>query len=173
MDQQITKGLYQPVNKRVYASCREEIEAVPAVVFPLLCPAAEYRWIEGWSCTLVFTKSGVNEEGCIFTEEMTGQALTGKSITSTWVTNRWDKENHCIQFVIFAEGSAVVRYTVALKACGEAKTTAHMDFECTVLSEELAALDDAEIQNRLLAVVGFITASLKHYCEKGEMLRML
>lgn len=170
MDQQMAKGNGRPGNKRVYASLQEEIEAVPAVVFPLLCPVEEYRWINGWSCTLVYAKSGVNEEGCIFTEGMTGPALTGKPLASTWVTNRWDPGNHCIQFVIFAGDSAVVRYTVALKACGGSRTTARMDFELTALSEELAALDDAEIRNRLLAVAGFITACLKHYCKTGTML---
>jgi hypothetical protein len=171
MNGQTTKGNKLPGTKRVYASYREEIGAVPDVVFPLLCPVAEYQWIDGWGCTLVYTKSSVNEEGCIFREEMTGPALTDRPMASTWVTNRWDPENHAIQFVIFAGSSAVIRYTVVLEACGASGTVADMNFEFTAMDEEARAMDEDEIRNRLLTVVAFISRSLKHYCETGKMLK--
>jgi hypothetical protein len=171
LDRQITKDNDHTGTKRVYASYREEINAVPDIVFPLLCPVAEHQWIDGWSCTLVYTKSGVNEEGCIFKEGMTGPALVGKAIRSTWVTNRWDPENHAIQFVIFSGDSAVVRYTVVLKAIGGSGTVALMDFEFTALDEESSSLDEGEIRTRLLAVAAFISKSLKHYCETGKILK--
>jgi hypothetical protein len=156
--------------KRIYLSYREEIDAPPEKVFPLLCPVAEYGWIDNWDCALIFTKSGFNEEGCIFTEEMMGPVLFGAPVKTTWVTDRYDPENHEIQFVIYARDSAVVRYSVALKGLG-AKTTSELDFEFTGMSNDVISMDEEEIRARLLAIVTFISKSLKHYCETGEMLK--
>jgi hypothetical protein len=156
--------------KRMYLSYREEIDVPPEKVFPLLCPVAEYDWIDNWGCTLTFTKSGMNEEGCIFTEEMMGSFLFGAPIKTTWVTDRYDPENHEIKFVIYAQDRAVIRYSIALKNRG-AKTSSELDFEFTGMSKDIIDMDEEEIKARLLAIVTFISRSLKHYCETGKMLK--
>jgi len=58
----------ESTGRRILLDHHEEIGATPEKIFPLLCPAAEYDWIENWDCELVFSRSGVNEEGCIFTD---------------------------------------------------------------------------------------------------------
>jgi hypothetical protein len=160
-----------PANRRVYCTHASEIHAPAGKVFPLLCPVKEYDWIDGWDCRLVFTGSGTNEEGCIFTEGIMGPVLAGSPVSSTWITNRYDEENHHIQFVIFVHGMAVIRYDVALMDRDNGLTRVEMKFEITAMNDKIGRLSDEEIRARLMSVVTFLTQALKHYCETGEMLK--
>ncbi len=40
-----------------------KIDACPEVVFPLLSPVREAEWIDGWSCEMIHSESGLAEEG--------------------------------------------------------------------------------------------------------------
>jgi hypothetical protein len=161
-----------PKNRRVYCTHATEIHAPAGKVFTLLCPVAEYEWIDGWGCNLVFTKSGTNEEGCIFTEGIMGPVLAGSPASSTWLTNRYDEENHHIEFVIFVHDKAVVRYDVTLTDRDNGLTCVEMKFEITAMNDEIGRLSDEEIRARLMGIVDFLAKALKHYCETGEMLKV-
>lgn len=160
-----------PRGTRIILDYHEEIGAPSDKIFPLLCPVAEYDWIDNWSCTLIFTKSGVNEEGCIFTEKIMAPFLFGTDTPTTWITNRYDPENHIIQFIIFAPDNAVVRYTIRLTGMEQAKTGMDAHFELTALNALIPGLNEEELKSRLLGVITLITSSLKHYCETGKMLK--
>lgn len=160
-----------PMNRRVHCTHALEIEAPAGKIFPLLCPVAEYDWIDGWGCRLMYTKSGANEEGCIFTEEIMGPVLAGSAATSTWVTERYDTENHRIRFVIFTKDLAVVRYDIALTEKDGGLTRVDMHFEITAMDERIGGLADEDIRERLMTVVSFLSEALRHYCETGEMLK--
>jgi hypothetical protein len=160
-----------PANRRVYCTHTEEIHAPAGKVFPLLCPVKEYDWIDNWHCRIFFTRSGTNEEGCIFTEGIMGPVLAGSAVNSTWITNCYDEEKHHIQFVIFVQDLAVVRYDVTLDDGDSGRTRVVMDFEITAMNDEIGRLSDEEIRARLMGIVAFLSKALKHYCETGEMLK--
>jgi hypothetical protein len=161
-----------PMNRRVHCTHTTEIHAPAGKIFTLLCPVREYEWIDGWDCSLVFTGSGTNEEGCIFIEAIMGPVLAGSPVSSTWITNRYDEENRHIQFVIFVHDLAVVRYDVTLTDRGNGLTRAEMKFEITAMNDEIGRLSDEEIKARLMGIVDFLVKALKHYCETGEMLKV-
>ncbi len=161
------------INRRVFITHTVEIHAPAARIFPLLCPVAEYDWISGWDCRIGFTASGVNEEGCIFMEQIMGPVLVGSPVASTWVTTVHDERNRHIRFVIFVHDQAVVRYDVRLEEQEGSKTRLAMNFEITAVSEEFGSLDDEEIRGRIMVPVTFISGSLKHYCETGKMLKAM
>jgi hypothetical protein len=161
-----------PNNRRVHCTHATEIHAPAGKVFKLLCPVAEYNWIEGWDCSLVFTGSGTNEEGCIFTEKIMGPVFAGSPVSSTWITNRYDEENRHIQFVIFMHDKAVIRYDVTLADGDSGLTRVEMKFEITAVNDEIGRLSDEEIRARLMVIVDFLSRALKHYCENREMLKV-
>jgi len=49
--------------KRNTYSYRQIIHARPDVVFPLLCPVREAEWLDGWDYKMIYSESGVVEEG--------------------------------------------------------------------------------------------------------------
>jgi hypothetical protein len=170
MEMNPDKAKANAMNRRIFVTHAEEVEASASRVFLLLCPVAEYDWISGWDCTLVFTASGVNEQGCIFSEGMMGPVLVGSPVVTTWVTTVHDEENRRIQFVIFLHDQAVVRYDIRLEERGSDRTHMVMNFEVSLMGEELRRLDDDEIRARLMVPVTFISESLKHYCRTGKKL---
>lgn len=48
------------------------VNASPEKVFLLLCPVMEYKWIQGWTCEMIYTDSGVIEKNCIFITNFDG-----------------------------------------------------------------------------------------------------
>jgi hypothetical protein len=52
--------------KRSATHCTGEVSASPEAVFPLLCPVREREWLEGWTAEIIYSKSGVAEENCVF-----------------------------------------------------------------------------------------------------------
>ena len=59
-------------------------EAPPDKVFPLLCPVREADWVPGWKYNLIYSESGVAEDGCVFSTPNDGGPDT------TWMVTRYD-----------------------------------------------------------------------------------
>lgn len=55
---------FKPV-RRVF-SHTEKIQAPPEYIFNLFCPVRNYEWIPDWDCSLIHSKTGFAEQGCVF-----------------------------------------------------------------------------------------------------------
>ena len=69
--------------KRIICTHKEVIKAPMENIFPLLCPVEELKWIDNWQYQLVYSDSSVNENNCIFRENMSGLILFDSPITIT------------------------------------------------------------------------------------------
>jgi hypothetical protein len=140
------------------------VPAPPEAVFPLLCPVREYDWIEGWSCELLHTVSGVAEKGAIF--RTAAPSGTG---TMTWVITVYDPPRR-IEFSCVAEGGAVMRLEIGLRPTGLG-TEVDWRREYTATSPESAAwletVDEKEVATRTRVLFDRLT----HYLQTGTMLR--
>jgi hypothetical protein len=72
----------------------QDLPAPAEAVFPLLCPVEEYRWLPAWRCEMVYSASGVAEEGCLFTTRLS----TGE----TWLGTRYEPPN-AVAYAVFSE----------------------------------------------------------------------
>ena len=72
--------------KRVSRSYCQTINANPNIVFPLLCPVREAEWLDEWSYNLIYSESGVAEEGCVFSTAYKGEKDT------IWIITEHNKE---------------------------------------------------------------------------------
>lgn len=70
--------------KRAVRTYRQTIEAKPDVVFPLLCPVREVEWLDGWNHRMIYSASGLVEEGSVFSTSNPGEEDT------VWVVIRHD-----------------------------------------------------------------------------------
>ena len=52
--------------KRVSHEYTQANDAPPEKVFPLLCPVREADWVPGWQYRLIYSGSGLAEDGCVF-----------------------------------------------------------------------------------------------------------
>ncbi|MGA2181707.1 MAG: hypothetical protein ABSH47_01635 [Bryobacteraceae bacterium] len=95
------------MGKRAKTEYTHELNAPPEVVFPLLCPVREYEWLEGWTCEMIFSESGVAEENCVFRTKRAPAGL------STWYTTRHEPPAR-IEFVVVA-ADVVTRLSITLE----------------------------------------------------------
>lgn len=152
--------------KRVVHAYAHHLEAAPERVFPLLCPVREYDWVQGWSCQLVHSRSGVVEEGCIFVTE---HAPEGRTI---WITVRHDPAARRVEFLRVTPDSHVSHMAVAVDPEGSGGSRLEIAFDFTALSERgdaaLALLEDGRALGERAGRLG---RSLDHYLRTGAMLR--
>lgn len=158
-------------NKRIEAALTREINAPAQKILPLACPVEELRWIPNWNYQMIYSKSGVNETNCIFTEEISGPHFLEKPLTTTWVTNVLDPDNNRILFHLNFDGQAVIRFYFTIREVGKAVSSCSWQMMFTALDEEANAMTDESIQTKLELMMTFLAEALKHYCETGEMLK--
>ncbi len=132
--------------------------AAPAEdVFPLLCPVREYEWIDWWSCELVYSDSGVAEDGCVFRTRLgTGE---------TWVVVRYDEEALSFGTLVFAGDHLVMLLEVELEELGEGRTEVRWSRTYTALdrlgSRLLASYDEPRVTAEMAAIAGDLERHLQ------------
>ena len=141
----------------------EDMAAAPAAVFPLFCPVREYDWIEGWSCELLHTDSGIAEKGCVFrTDSPSGSGRM------TWVVSRYEPTQH-IEFACVATDGLVQRLLIAV-APREVGTRVSWTREYTATGPEgeawLGALREEDVRARTRKLFD----RLAHYLRTGTKL---
>ncbi len=114
--------------KHVVLSYTHDLAPQPDQVFPLLCPVREHEWIEGWSCRLVHTTSGLIEPGCVFVTERHGEGRT------TWVTTLHDPATRRVEFARLTEHRPVVQMALRVEAAARGSTL-HVRYAATALDE--------------------------------------
>jgi hypothetical protein len=139
-----------------------QIDAPPARVFPLLCPVREYEWIESWRCQVLYSESGVAEEGCVFRTnfEDAGQM--------TWIVSRYEAPWR-IEFSCVVPGSYTMRLKLELSAHGTGTTLVWTrEFTATDPAGERWVAAYTATQHQ--AMMEMLARTLKHYLSTGTML---
>jgi len=154
--------------KRFVYSCTVPIAAKPDEVFPLLCPTREYEWIDGWDCQLVYSESGLVEEGCIFVTDMPDEGPT------VWVTVLHDPRARRVEFVRFTPGIRVLKMQLRVDETAAGASELQFRYTVTALSEQGNGQIDRIAAARggaLAARADGLGVLLNHFLTTGSMLR--
>lgn len=140
-----------------------QLDAAPERVFPLLCPVREYEWLEDWKCELLYSASGVAEDGCLFRTSLhTHEPMT-------WIVNRYEAPAR-IEFACFIPGSHTMRLKLRLCARGEGTSlTWTREFTATDTAGDEWVAAYTEQEHRTMMVK--LECRLKHFLGTGTMLR--
>jgi hypothetical protein len=149
---------------RITRSYGQTINARPGVVFPLLCPVRETEWLDGWEYEMIYSLSGLAEEGCVFSTPGDGEADT------IWVISRHDKENHIIEFTRFTPGSRTCVLKVAVNPKGNDTSNVDISYAYTGITANGNAWIDNFTEDMFLDAVKFWEMSMNHFQEVGEKL---
>ncbi len=150
---------------RVQFQQTQHVRAEPEAIFPLLCPVREYDWIPHWECDLVYTETGVAEEGCIFQTDKPGDGGT-----DTWVVSRFEPPAR-ISFVRVNPLRAI-RYDIYLEPEGDGSTTLRWEQEITALNEDGDRHVAAQRRSDFAAMIGSVERMLEHFLKTGEALEI-
>ena len=151
-------------SKRLVQSHEITIPATADRIFPLLCPVREYEWIDGWSCDLLRSESGVAGKNCIF---RTNDPLEGEL---TWVVSRYEPDR-AIEFVIFQPELLVLKLDLALSENGDGTTCLRITHTFTGLNESGNAVVEMFPEDFTRERWGRLGDALIHYLRTGLMLK--
>ena len=155
---------FQP--KHVTHTYAQRILAPAAEVFPLLCPVREAEWLDGWDCELMYSVSGVAEEGCVFTSAEPDETRT------IWLITQHDAENHHVQFAGVTPVSRVAKVDITLRDNGDDTTRASIVYSVTGLNEQGNRFVDAYTADSFSQGMRWWERSMNHYLTTGEKLKI-
>jgi hypothetical protein len=150
--------------RRVVRSYRQTIEATPDAVFPLLCPAREKDWLDGWDYTMIYSSSGLAEEGAVFTTSIPGEAET------VWVIARHDRARGLVEFVRVTPGSRACVLRAAVSPRGKTSSFVDVSYEYTSIASPGNRFLDDWTEDSFLRAVVFWEKSMNHFLKTGERL---
>ena len=102
--------------------------APPEKVFPLLCPVREADWVPGWEYRLIYSESGVAEDGCVFfTPDDAGP-------DTIWMVTHYDPTGLTISYAWVQPDMIATQLRISLAPAPGGKTTSHIRYLYTGLS---------------------------------------
>ena len=96
---------------RATHTCRQQLQAPPETVFPLLCPVREAEWAEGWLPEFVISSSGFAERDCVF-------VTADESEKTIWYVTRHEAENLFVEMLKILPGVTACRLEIQLSPAG-------------------------------------------------------
>jgi hypothetical protein len=150
--------------KKVQRSHTIKVPAPPERVFPLLCPVREEEWIPGWESEtyeLIFSKSGFNEEGCIFKTNFRVPA------ESVWTCLKFDRENYETEFLVHIIGLEMRKFTISLIQNDDKSTNALFSMSATALSEKGNKYVENLTEEEYVKFISGFEMMLNHYFQHG------
>jgi hypothetical protein len=122
--------------KHVRRSHTIHVDAAADDVFPLLTPAGEERWVDGWKPAYLHPRSGETQAGMVFT---TG---AGDDFTC-WMLADYDPVRHTERYVRVTPASRFGIVEVACEPEGARRTRVTVSYTYTALTEAGNAFIDA------------------------------
>jgi hypothetical protein len=150
--------------KRMVRTYRQTIDAPPDVVFPLLCPVRETEWLDGWEYTMIYSVSGLVEEGAVFTTSNPGEEDT------VWIVTCHDRGARLVEFARFTPGSKTCVLRIAVAPCGDARSHVDVSYTYTSTTPLGNAFLDGWTEQAFLGAVVFWEQSMNHFLKTGDRL---
>jgi hypothetical protein len=150
--------------RRVTRTYRQTIDAAPERVFPLLCPVREAEWLDGWRYSMIYSVSGLAEEGAVFSTPSDGEDDT------IWVVTRHDPAGRQIEFTRFTHGSRVCVLRVGVRPGAEGRSFVDIAYTYTSLTPAGHAALDRFTERSFLSAVRFWEQSMNHWLATGARL---
>ncbi len=159
---------------RVAVAHEEVVTGDLDTCFELACPVAELKWIEDWCFDLVYSDSGVNEPGCVFMEPFTGLAvLRAPRAHNHWYTTHYRRQTGRFEAVWVTEALTMARWQVRMTELEPGQVRINWQLSYGDLGDAGAALmAEPGMERRMADALRFISASLKHFVERGTLYRL-
>lgn len=148
--------------RRVTRTYIQRLAAVPATVFPLLCPVREADWIEGWDPISVWSESGVAEPDCVF-------ITPSDDANAIWYITRHLPDVGEVEMLKITPGVTACRLVIKLTPSA-AGTDAEVTYSHTSLGPVGDAFVDAFTSEYYNQFMGDWESRLNHFLSTGNML---
>lgn len=150
--------------RRITRTYRQTINAPSESVFPLICPVREAEWLDGWQYAMIYSASGLIEEGAVFSTPHAGEGDT------VWIVTKHDPKEREIEFTRFTPDSRICVLKIAVRPGAERKSFVDIAYTYTATTPAGNGFIDRLTEEVFLAAVVFWEKSMNHFLETGEKL---
>ncbi|MGD8846749.1 MAG: hypothetical protein PVJ84_22685 [Desulfobacteraceae bacterium] len=151
--------------KRVTKQYRQTIRALPEKVFPLLCPVREMEWLDGWHCTMIYSESGLVEEGAVFSTPGEGEPET------VWIVTKHDPVNHEVEFTRITHNSRTCVLKIVVHPKDENSSYVDISYTYTGISESGNRFIDELTQEAFCEEMKFWEDSVNYFLKTEKQLK--
>jgi hypothetical protein len=152
------------IARRTTKTYCQTIHAIPERVFPLLCPVREAEWLDGCQYTMIYSESGLVEEGAVFSTPHDGEAET------VWIVTRHDPTTREIEFVRLTPSSRICVLRIAVRAKGESSSFVDISYTYTGTTPAGNAFIDRLTHEAFVEAVSFWEESMNYFLRTGKKL---
>ncbi len=157
---------YSPFkSQRITREYRQTINATPETVFPLLCPVRETEWLDGWDYRMVYSESGLIEEGAVFSTEHAGEADT------IWIVTRHNCKTREVEFTRFTHQSRICVLKIAVTAKNEKSSFVDISYSYTGITPAGNEFVDGFTEEAFAKAMFFWEKSMNYFLETGNKLK--
>ena len=149
---------------RITRAYCQKITASPEVVFQLLCPVREAEWLDGWRYSMLYSQSGLVEEGAVFSTPGDGEEDT------VWVVTRYDAVQRVVEFTRFTPESRVCVLRIGVTPGDQGRSLVDIAYTYTATAPAGNAFIDAFTEESFRSAVTFWERSMNHWLGTGERL---
>ena len=141
------------------------INATPGKVFRLVCPVLEAEWLDGWRYSMIYSESGLAEEGAVFSTPREGEEDT------IWIITKHDPKTNEVDFTRFTHGSRTCVLKTAVNAKDENSSYVDISYTYTGITPAGNDFIDHFTEETFLEAVTFWEKSMNYFLETGERLK--
>jgi hypothetical protein len=150
--------------KRVSHEQIQTNDAPPDKVFPLLCPVREADWVPGWQYRLIYSSSGVAEDGCVFTTPNEHGPET------VWMVTHYDPSAFQIAYAWVQPGMIATQLRISLAPAAGGTSTACIRYLYTGLSPAGNAVLDGYTREWFQSKMRSWEAAINHFLRNGNLI---
>jgi hypothetical protein len=150
--------------RRTTKTYRQTINATPEKVFPLLCPVREAEWLDGWQYAMIYSESGLVEEGAVFRTPHEGEADT------VWIVTKHDPGRRQVEFTRFTHASRICVLRIAVSPKAENSSIVDISYTYTATAPDGNAFIESLTEPVFVEAVSFWEQSMNHFLATGKKL---
>ncbi len=116
-------------SKRISREYVQMNSGQPDEVFPLLCPVRESEWLPHFNAEVIYSSTGISEDGAIF------QTKHGDEVKITWIITKYNP-NSLIEMMYIVPEIKIVRINIKLETYDAKHTKTRIRYTHTGLTEK-------------------------------------
>jgi hypothetical protein len=151
--------------ERITRTYRQTIDATPEKVFPLLCPVREAEWLDGWRYSMIYSESGLVEEGAVFSTPSEGEEDT------VWIVTKHDTKTYEVDFARFTPKSRTCILKIAVTPKDEHSSYVNVSYTYTGIATAGIGFIDRFTAQAFRDAVSFWEASMNYFLKTGKKLK--
>jgi len=151
--------------RRVSHEYTQTNDAPPEKVFPLLCPVREADWVPGWQYHLIYSGSGLAEDGCVFSTP------NDPGPETVWMVTHYDPKAFTIAFARVEPGMIATQIRIALGLSPGGKTSARIRYFYTGLSPAGNAVLDRYTTEWFRGKMQSWETAMNYFLRNGTLIR--